>query len=499
MSGFKQQTMWLAVVLAACVAATTGVAGAAVVADSVADFSGVQGQDNWSYGYYDINATSEPGTLQEFPTAGALPRFGWTGNSWDYLGGDGLAENPPWTELGADFWHPNGANNVPGEQWVVRRWDAALDGDLQANLTMFQFGVDGTPEGSVGRSVNARVYVNGQLRYVHNIRGGVPQTTNSVALPDIVTGDAIDFVIDPAGVDWNDGTTMSIVIDDQMQVDPMLPVAFSMGEFSGVQGQDNWFYGYHDVTANGDYEATPGGPDDLIEMPTWNDGGFWDIDGDAGVAPWTLLNAQGGHPNGANQTDVNWAVRRWVSEVDGEVEIDWTLAKENLGCGNGVSGLVFVNGEEVDSATVAFDDAIGVERQLRVSVHEGDFIDIALTPFGTDDSGDGGFDNDSCDGSILSAVINKVESTLLLGDVNLDGEVNGLDVDPFVEVLLQGPYQTNADMNEDGVVNGLDVDPFVAAVVGGGGTQAVPEPTSLLLCLLGLVGLLSYRRTVGRR
>jgi hypothetical protein len=77
----------------------------------------------------------------------------------------------------------------------------------------------------------------------------------------------------------------------------------------------------------------------------------------------------------------------------------------------------------------------------------------------------------------------------LLGDVNLDGEVNGLDVDPFVEVLLSGPYQPEADMNEDQVVNGLDVDPFVAAVVGGG-TQQIPEPSTLLLCIiaLGVVG-----------
>jgi hypothetical protein len=78
---------------------------------------------------------------------------------------------------------------------------------------------------------------------------------------------------------------------------------------------------------------------------------------------------------------------------------------------------------------------------------------------------------------------------LLLGDVNLDGEVNGLDVDPFVEVLLSGPYRTEADMNEDQVVNGLDVDPFVAAVVGG--AQQIPEPSTLLLCLvaLGVVGV----------
>ena len=46
-----------------------------------------------------------------------------------------------------------------------------------------------------------------------------------------------------------------------------------------------------------------------------------------------------------------------------------------------------------------------------------------------------------------------------------------------------------ADVNLDGEVNGLDVDPFVAAVLGGG-THQIPEPSSLLLCIiaLGVVG-----------
>ena len=83
---------------------------------------------------------------------------------------------------------------------------------------------------------------------------------------------------------------------------------------------------------------------------------------------------------------------------------------------------------------------------------------------------------------------------VVLGDVNLDTMVNGLDVDPFVDVLLNGPFQAEADMNLDGVVNGLDVDPFVAAVVGGG-LQAVPEPSTLvLLSLAALLGLLWRRR-----
>jgi len=72
-----------------------------------------------------------------------------------------------------------------------------------------------------------------------------------------------------------------------------------------------------------------------------------------------------------------------------------------------------------------------------------------------------------------------------------------LDVDPFVDVLLNGPFQAAADMNEDGEVNGLDVDPFVAAVVGGG-VAAVPEPSTLLLCLLALGRLTGWRTKLGR-
>jgi hypothetical protein len=84
-------------------------------------------------------------------------------------------------------------------------------------------------------------------------------------------------------------------------------------------------------------------------------------------------------------------------------------------------------------------------------------------------------------------------SMSLLGDVNMDSVVNGLDVDPFVDVLLNGPFQTEADMNQDGEVNGLDVDPFVAAVVGGG-AAAVPEPSTLLLCLLALTVVGGWRK-----
>ena len=57
-------------------------------------------------------------------------------------------------------------------------------------------------------------------------------------------------------------------------------------------------------------------------------------------------------------------------------------------------------------------------------------------------------------------------ATVLLGDVNLDGAVNLLDVGPFVARVSSGTYQTEADTNQDGQVNLLDVAPFIA-ILGG--------------------------------
>ena len=55
----------------------------------------------------------------------------------------------------------------------------------------------------------------------------------------------------------------------------------------------------------------------------------------------------------------------------------------------------------------------------------------------------------------------------ILGDINDDGQVNLLDVAPFVDLLANGEFLPAADINGDCVVNLLDVGPFVDLLSGG--------------------------------
>jgi len=56
-------------------------------------------------------------------------------------------------------------------------------------------------------------------------------------------------------------------------------------------------------------------------------------------------------------------------------------------------------------------------------------------------------------------------SPVLLGDCNLDGEVNFSDISAFVSILLAGTFLEQADCNVDGEVDFSDIPPFIAILV----------------------------------
>jgi hypothetical protein len=214
------------------------------------------------------------------------------------------------------------------------------------------------------------------------------------------------------------------------------------------------------------------------------------------------------------------SAQQWVVGPDGSTGPDGDGYWQTLGAIAIPEGAVPDAAVSVDGATInyeiamtpweslvwAYDDdnttVIGVDNEnstivtLAPGVEMG--LDVVLgsvygTNFGmTAENTDPTKWNDA--GQMLNVTLAEGTTEPLLGDVNLDGVVNGLDVDPFVGLVTAGGFQTEADMNGDGAVNGLDVDPFVAAVVGGGGAQAVPEPGTLLLALMAGLALIAVGR-----
>lgn len=73
----------------------------------------------------------------------------------------------------------------------------------------------------------------------------------------------------------------------------------------------------------------------------------------------------------------------------------------------------------------------------------------------------------------LNYVIKSIElrkggtHSLLYGDVNGDGIVNGTDIQAVINLIVIGQYDGRADVNEDGIVNGTDIQEIINIIVGG--------------------------------
>lgn len=126
------------------------------IADSVADFSGVQGQGSWSYGYWSRIADDD-GFYQAanfIPFAANL----WTGSRWRWPTAE--AES----ELNALGGVPTGVNVTFGrpEHWVIRRYVSEFDGPLKisGSLTHTSDWVRVTAVGVAASSV-LYIYLNG--------------------------------------------------------------------------------------------------------------------------------------------------------------------------------------------------------------------------------------------------------------------------------------------------------------------------------------------------
>ena len=156
-------------------------------------------------------------------------------------------------------------------------------------------------------------------------------------------------------------------------------VADSFADFSGTQGANNWYYGY--------YQAGNLSPSGFIQLPLYVDtlsGGIWYI----GDNYFTSLDKAYGHPNGpiSNRPGgtEHWAVRRWISEVDGQITISGTFDDANKGGGgDGVTGYIYVDGQIVYTQT-SNNPTTPFSYSIAISIAQGSIVDFAASPRGWD-------------------------------------------------------------------------------------------------------------------
>ncbi|MGV2388023.1 MAG UNVERIFIED_CONTAM: hypothetical protein LVR29_05990 [Microcystis novacekii LVE1205-3] len=170
------------------------------------------------------------------------------------------------------------------------------------------------------------------------------------------------------------GTQTTAVLTIVESITPTVEIANSQTEFSGLQGQNKWYYGYYDGPFNSS---------DFQQMTQFSSSAWYVQNG----TYWTQLWANGGHSNGqitsgGRLSVQQWAVRRWVSEIDGVVQLSGSLRFTG---GGSTIGKIFVGGTEFLSQVVNTQTS---NYNLRVAVQKGSFVDFALDPKDNNDLGD---------------------------------------------------------------------------------------------------------------
>src|SRR5262249_10948146 len=144
-------------------------------------------------------------------------------------------------------------------------------------------------------------------------------------------------------------------------------LADSVKDFSGTQGQGNWYYGFYEGAL----------PNPTFQQMTQFSGGTWFVNQNNLL---TSLADEFGPPNGTTttggrQATEQWAVRRWVSPGAGDVTLSGILAMADASSGgNGVTGHIRLNGTEIWSRHIDAGDIVGFNYAVSVQVKPGDVI-----------------------------------------------------------------------------------------------------------------------------
>lgn len=183
-------------------AASAGLSGGGVkIADSFEDYNGNQGENGWSYGYYDgdVDAAYTP---EDFELM----------TNWDETNSRWWVDNTPGgplTLIDSVFMHPwaYASEGQGTDQWAVRRWTSSIDGPVEIDIGMLR-----GPANALGDGVRLHVYIDGVKQAVLGLDPANAAGVSLMLFENIAIGSVIDFAVDPIDNANFDGIRFNAII-----------------------------------------------------------------------------------------------------------------------------------------------------------------------------------------------------------------------------------------------------------------------------------------------
>lgn len=174
-----------------------GIANAGIIANSISEFSSIQGANNWSYGFFDNSGLVgyQAGGFTQFDT--------FVSNSWKASNtlvpssGPGI-ENNFFLNINANGGHPTGTG-IAGQDrllWAIRRYTSEVAGLIQIDYDLRKVNFT-NPNGG---GITGRIFVDGQSILDLFIKNSDNIGVQSSLFANVNVGSVIDFAIDSLGV-----------------------------------------------------------------------------------------------------------------------------------------------------------------------------------------------------------------------------------------------------------------------------------------------------------
>ena len=159
-----------------------------LLADSVAEFSSRQGQDNWRYGAWNETSddTYDPASsdFRQFLNVPIAFLNNWNAdeNQWDL---SVRSSNPLETTMGPEFQLPAGLNSGGEVHQTIRRWSSEITGGVLVHGTI------DNPD-PAGDGVVARILIDGEQVFRTELNGN---SVNYSFIHQVVEDSRVDFIV----------------------------------------------------------------------------------------------------------------------------------------------------------------------------------------------------------------------------------------------------------------------------------------------------------------